>query len=115
MTTAAGLSLVGCGTGLFCWGLATFSRMRTGILLQQAATRVVDVAPYSWSRNPMYVAFALIYVGCALLLGLWWPVLLLPVVIAAMNATVIAREERYMRATFGAAYDEYCRRVRRWV
>ena len=30
-------------------------------------------------------------------------------------ATVIPREEAYMRAHFGAAYDEYCSRVRRWL
>jgi protein-S-isoprenylcysteine O-methyltransferase Ste14 len=28
---------------------------------------------------------------------------------------VISREERYMRATFGQEYVDYCRRVRRWL
>jgi protein-S-isoprenylcysteine O-methyltransferase Ste14 len=63
----------------------------------------------------MYVSFTAMYVGMALALGVWWPLLLLPVVIAVLTVAIIAREERYMRATFGAAYEDYCRRVRRWI
>lgn len=111
----AGWCLVVAGALLFIWGLATFSKVRTGIMLQKAATRVVDVPPYSWSRNPMYVSFTAMYVGLALALGLWWPFLLLPVVIGVLTVAVIAREERYMRATFGSAYEDYCQRVRRWI
>jgi protein-S-isoprenylcysteine O-methyltransferase Ste14 len=111
----AGWALVVAGAALFLWGLASFSRVRTGIMLHNAATRVVDLPPYSWSRNPMYVSFTAMYVGMALALGVWWPLLLLPVVIAVLTVAIIAREERYMRATFGAAYEDYCRRVRRWI
>lgn len=110
-----GWCLVVGGALLFVWGLATFSKVRTGIMLQKAATRVVDVPPYSWSRNPMYVSFTAVYIGLTLLLGLWWPFLLLPVVIGLLTAVIIAREERYMRATFGAVYEDYCQRVRRWI
>ena len=28
---------------------------------------------------------------------------------------VITREERYLRSVFGSAYEEYCRRVKRWI
>ena len=103
------------GVGLFLWGLSTFARLRTGIMLQRAATRVVDLAPYSWSRNPQYVAFSLIYVGAAFAAGLWWPLLLLPFVVRLLTVAVISREERYMRSMFGDAYDDYCRRVPRWI
>lgn len=103
------------GSWLFLWGLATFSRVRTGILLQRPATRVVDLPPYSWSRNPMYVAFTAIYVGLALVVGAWWSLILLPVVLGLLTWLVIRREERYMRTAFGAEYDAYCRRVRRWI
>jgi protein-S-isoprenylcysteine O-methyltransferase Ste14 len=111
----AGWGLVAFGVLLFVWGLATFSKVRTGIMFHEPATRVVDVPPYSWSRNPMYVAFTAIYVGLALVLQVWWPFVVLPLVVGVLTLAVIAREERYMRATFGAAYDDYCRRVRRWI
>jgi protein-S-isoprenylcysteine O-methyltransferase Ste14 len=110
-----GWGLVVGGVLLFIWGMTTFSKMRTGILLQKPATRVVDEPPYSWSRNPMYVSFTAMYIGLALALHAWWSLLLLPFVIAILTMAVIAREERYMRATFGSAYEDYCRRVRRWI
>jgi protein-S-isoprenylcysteine O-methyltransferase Ste14 len=110
-----GWGLVLAGVLLFAWGMSTFSKLQTGILLQRAATRVVDVPPYSWSRNPMYVAFTVMYVGLALAYGLWWPFVLLPAVIGILSAVVIAREERYMRRTFGRVYEDYCARVPRWI
>ena len=57
----------------------------------------------------------MIYLGVALALGLFWPLLLLPFVIALTTVAVINREERYMRSKFGDAYEAYCRRVRRWI
>jgi protein-S-isoprenylcysteine O-methyltransferase Ste14 len=75
----------------------------------------VEAGPYSWSRNPQYVAFTAIYMGITLLLGTGWPLILLPLVIGATVAAVIAREERYMRTAFGADYEDYCRRVPRWL
>lgn len=110
-----GWGLTAIGTALFAWGMATFATVGTGIMLQRAATEVVAIGPYRWSRNPMYVAFTLMYVGVSMAMGWLWPFLLLPVVIFVLTAAVIAREERYMRATFGPAYAAYCQRVRRWL
>jgi protein-S-isoprenylcysteine O-methyltransferase Ste14 len=105
---AAGLALVG-------WGLVTFRRARTGIYPTQSASRVVDAGPYRFTRNPMYVGMTLLYVGLALAANTAWPFVLLPAVLWALHALVIRREERYLRAAFGEAYDAYCRRVRRWL
>ena len=44
-----------------------------------------------------------------------WPIALLPAVIVSLELIVITREERYLRTIFGALYDEYCRRVNRWI
>jgi protein-S-isoprenylcysteine O-methyltransferase Ste14 len=51
----------------------------------------------------------------ALLTGVLWSLLLLPVVLVAVDRGVIQREERYLEAHFGSAYQQYRRRVRRWL
>ncbi len=110
-----GTVLVAAGTALFVWALALFRRIRTGIMPDAPARRVVTVGPYRWSRNPMFVAFTAIYLGLAWLANTVWPLILLPVVVLVVTRTVIACEERYMRRRFGEAYDRYCARVARWL
>lgn len=44
-----------------------------------------------------------------------WLLLVLPVVIAAVDQLVIAREEGYLALRFGRAYCDYMMRVRRWL
>ena len=63
----------------------------------------------------MYVGMALLTVAFGLFLNTWWPMLLLVPAVFAVQSVVIAREERYLRRRFGAEYDAYTRRVRRWL
>ena len=70
---------------------------------------------YRFSRNPMYVSLALLYIAVTLVLDSWWPLLLLPAVLAIVDRVVILREERYLSRAFPHLYDEYRRRVRRWL
>ena len=71
--------------------------------------------PYRFTRNPMYLGMALIYLGAALVFGLTWSIVLLPVVMAVIRTRVIAKEERYLEAKFGDDYRAYRARVRRWL
>ena len=111
----AGTLIVAAGAAVFWTGLWTFARMRTGIMLQRPATRVVTTGPYRWSRNPQYVAFVAMYFGASVLANTIWPLVLLPVVIVALHGLVIRREEHYMHRTFRDEYRAYCQRVHRWL
>ena len=42
-------------------------------------------------------------------------VLLMPALWVVTTALIVLYEERVLRRTFGAEYEEYCRQVRRWV
>lgn len=90
-------------------------RANTPVDPYQATTALVTNGPYGFSRNPLYVALTLFYVGGALLLNTLWAILLLPLVLIVMVRGVIAREERYLECKFGAEYREYKARVRRWI
>ena len=111
----AGTLITGAGAALFWTGLWTFVRQRTGILLQQPATRIVTSGPYRWSRNPQYVSFVVIYLGASILANTLWPLVVLPLVIAVLHWLVIQREEAYMHRTFRDEYRSYCQRVHRWL
>lgn len=95
--------------------IATFWRRRTTILPMRAASALVTEGPFRFSRNPMYVAMALLYVGAASWYGSVWPLLLFPLVIFVISRFVIAREEAYLERRFGSEYVAYKRRVRRWL
>jgi len=110
-----GLAILAVGLAVNFWGLLTFARYRTAIMPTRPARLLVGVGPYRFTRNPMYVGLTGLYVGLALLVNWAWPLVALPLVLAVISAYVIRREERHLRAVFGATYDDYCRRVRRWI
>jgi protein-S-isoprenylcysteine O-methyltransferase Ste14 len=76
--------------------------------------QLVRSGPYAFSRNPMYVAWTLVYVGIALVAGAAWPLLLLPVVLLVPHIVVV-REERSLKRQFGPAYRSYETTVRRYL
>lgn len=76
--------------------------------------QVIASGPYAVSRNPMYVAWTLIYVGVALVVNVVWPIALLPPVLLLTHAAVL-REESELEGRFGAEYRSYKGRVRRYL
>jgi len=69
---------------------------------------------YCHVRNPMYVAVLLMIFGQALLFGSVYLLEYGIVVWLGFFAFVILYEEPTLRRKFGAEYEEYCSRVRRW-
>ncbi|APZ94371.1 methyltransferase family protein [Fuerstiella marisgermanici] len=110
-----GWSTVALGTALLGWALVTFVWMKTAIYPNRPARQLVAQGPYRFSRNPMYVALTVITVGVSLLADNLWMLTLLPLVLIALTKLVIQPEERYLAETFGASYQSYQARVRRWL
>lgn len=78
-------------------------------------TAIVTSGPFRFSRNPLYVTLTLLFIGLTLAFDTWWGVILLLPVLVIMHAGVILREERYLQRKFGAPYQEYRSRVRRYL
>lgn len=108
-------ALLTSGGGLLVWSLWLFLRARTSPLPMRPTTALVGSGPYRWTRNPMYLAMLLVYLGAALLFDVTWALVLSPALVALVNRLVIAREERYLEAKFGEEYRRYKARVGRWV
>ena len=77
-------------------------------------TRIIDTGPYRFSRNPMYVAWTMMYVGATALVNTWWLLLFLPLLIAFTHYFGVLREEQQLEQSFGQEYRQYCDRVRRY-
>ena len=78
-------------------------------------TTLGTAGPYRYSRNPLYIALTLAYLGAAVVVNTVWPVILLPGLLLVMQWGVISREERYLERRFGDEYRRYRTRVRRWL
>lgn len=107
------LCLMGFGAAVLA--LVAFHRAGTRPEPWKPTTALVTSGPYRFSRNPMYLGFTLLYLALALWFGGYWSLVLLPPVLLVMIHGVIRREEAYLSRLFGAAYDDYRQRVRRWL
>lgn len=95
--------------------IGLFRRRHTSMITLRPATTLVTTGPYALTRNPMYLSLAVLTLAFALFLNTWWVVLLLVPVLLVVQRFVIVPEERYLRRRFGAEYEAYTQRVRRWL
>ncbi len=97
------------------WSLWLFILHDTGLLPGQATHTMIEEGPYRLSRNPLYVGLLALYLGLALLAPTWWGLMLFPAAVLLVLWGAILPEERFLHERFGASYDDYRRRVRRWL
>ena len=81
----------------------------------KAATSLQTGGVYGITRNPMYLSLVLFYSGLGIFFGNWWTFILLPFLITVIQWYVIRKEEHYLESSFGADYEAYRKRVRRWI
>ena len=70
---------------------------------------------YRFVRNPMYLGALLILLGHVLWLQSLLLLLYIAAIMTAFHLFVVLIEEPVLRRKFGGSYEEYCRRVPRWV
>jgi protein-S-isoprenylcysteine O-methyltransferase Ste14 len=110
-----GWSLLGGGVALNGWFLRTIRMADVPIRTDKPVPRLTTEGPFRYTRNPSYLALAIIYAGIAVLRNSLWAILLLPLVVLVMQREVIGREERYLERAFGEEYLDYKEKVRRWA
>ncbi len=112
---AGALVLVGLTLDLV--SLARFFRTRTTVnpLNPQGTSALVTGGLYRLTRNPMYVGLLLVLTGYAAWKANVAGFAMIAVFVAYLTRFQIMPEERVLAAKFGAEYDAYRRRVRRWL
>lgn len=114
---AVALAAVAGGLGVMVAGAWQFRRQGT-TLDPRDPTRthhIVDGGVYRLTRNPMYLGMAVALLGVAA----WWGSVPGLAWVAGFCAYLtvfqIQPEERLLRKRFGAGYEAYQARVRRWL
>lgn len=103
------------GIWLLASARAAFDRHRTPLMPWEPSVVLVQDGPYRLSRNPIYLSFALMYLGASFLDNSVLLLIILAMVLALFDRTQIPREERYLQERFGEAYTQYKAKVRRWI
>lgn len=75
------------------------------------AKGIADTGPYARTRNPLYFGSALLAVGFLVAAHSLVAALLLGAYFAVFYPTVMRREEAELRWNYGAAFEEYGKRV----
>ena len=110
----AGLALAGVGLmGTAAW---QFYRARTTIdpRAPHEASSLVTTGVFGVSRNPIYIADAMLLAAHAAWLGRPWALLGIPALVAVLQPQIHA-EEAALTGRFGSEYDAYVAQVPRWV
>ena len=111
----AGIALVALGLALFAAALVEFRRHRTTVIPHREPSALITTGIYRLSRNPIYLADALILAGLSLIWGAVSGLLLVPIFLALVTARFIRPEEARLRAGFGVDFDAWARNTRRWI
>ncbi len=102
------------GLSLLLWSLVSFGQsFRVGIDTEHP-DKLITTGVFAFSRNPIYVAFALILFGQFLIFPNWILLVYLAADIWLFHRQVL-REEDYLKKHYGREYLEYCNRIRRYL
>ena len=92
-----------------------FKKAETAIKPFERSSALVTGGVFRVSRNPIYLAMIVIQIGAAFGFGTLVTFFVPPALAWLLSRKFIKREEAMLSQTFGAEYDRYKSRVRRWL
>jgi protein-S-isoprenylcysteine O-methyltransferase Ste14 len=111
---AVPLWLIGSLVVLSCFWNFTFKGRGT-LAPTDPPKELVITGPYRSVRNPIYVGVLLIFLGHFLWFGYWALLIYTVLAFIGVHSFVILYEEPTLKRKFGAAYEDYLKRVPRWI
>lgn len=111
-----GVLLVFLGVGLALAASLTFKLHGKGTpMLTEPPKQLVAKGLYKYTRNPIYVAHILIYLGLFILLGYLTLLVLFVIGIIVAHLYLVNVEEPALVKRYGQEYRKYMTRVPRWL
>jgi protein-S-isoprenylcysteine O-methyltransferase Ste14 len=116
------LAFVWWGLPLLAWGYLQYKliggyrgpRAGGGPGMETMPDHILDEGPYRFTRNPMYLGHLIFLIGLAITFWSWFALILLAARAYWFHCRVLQDETR-LQVEFGAAYDAYRARVKRWM
>jgi len=110
-----GAVLIAAALLLMVGAAAQMALRHTTVIPRRRPAALVTGGVFALSRNPIYLADAILLTG----LDLWWgaslALPLVPLFMIFITRRYIRAEEAWIGAAFGADYAAYCARTRRWL
>lgn len=121
LAARGGLAVQWAGVAILAWGYLQYrlsGQYRTrhrggGPGLDKPPTQLVTTGIYRLTRNPMYSGHLIFMLGLAITFASWIALALLVFHLWWFHQRVLD-DENHMRRQFGADFENYARRVRRW-
>lgn len=107
---------VAIGLAVIVWALAEhFVQGPQGYEFSATPSYLIRSGPYHYTRNPMYLAALLIWVGWSFFYGSITLLIVSAAIWILLEFIIIPFEERRLTARFGQSYLAYQVRVARWI
>ncbi|WP_292050605.1 MULTISPECIES: methyltransferase family protein [unclassified Brevundimonas] len=115
MRRGIAVALIVVGLGFDGLAAGQMRRHNTAVEPWKGASTLLSDGIFGLTRNPIYLGFTLTYCGFAVAMDSPVALGLAIVCVIVIDRLVIPREEAHLASVFGAAYDDYRQRVRRWI
>jgi len=113
---AGGLLLLSMGVAGYLWCALDFAFAGRGTPLPLDPPKLLVVRGlYRYARNPMYISVLFVLFGESALFRSWTLCRYALVVWVFFHLFVLLYEESALRDKFGTSYEDYCKRVNRWL
>lgn len=111
-----GISLIILATVIIYWAERLgkiFSERRKNGEIKEAEQ--LAMGPYFWTRNPKYLALAILIIGLGVVINSLFVTLSSVAALIVINYFLLSKEEELMETRHGEIYHEYKKKVRKWL
>ena len=110
-----GIALMVLGFATILLTARSFRKHETTIIPDGQPSTLMEGGFFAYSRNPIYVAMAVLLIGSGLAIGHIWVLIVVPLFVLLVQQIWIVKEEENLEAEFGQIYRNYKIKVRRWL
>ena len=113
--TLVGWALMALGVALSVWAIFQFGRHKTSVVPRHVPQALIAAGPYRYSRNPIYLADAMILAGFSLVIGSAIGLVSVALFVRLIEIRFIRAEESGLKAEFPEDFAAFCAKTRRWM